>query len=480
MTEGLASKDTSLKIHPRREAVLAGFVVLMVTSLFSTISYYQARESLLHEVQEMLLHVARTAAVITDGDLHQTIKDPQQKNGSAYLKVQEPYRQILSVNPLIAYIYTAVIKDDGVYLIIDTQQIILSSDESKNPHKETADIMEKYEDISPAMEQALKQQKAKAENNVYQDEWGVFISAYAPIYNSKQEYLGIVGVDMDASDFNNRIESIRIPYYLGMGFVFIVSIILAITVYRVRLNQINRMQHYQSTNELLKRFLANFSHELRTPLNAIIGFSEILKKHFPVAPDSGRHAGYIEDIHYAGTHLLTIINNVLEFSKADIGVLEVNTTEFDVMYTLQKCIDIMRPNAQAAEVSIITNMAPQGFLCHLDHVKFKQITINLLSNAIKYNRPGGTVTVNAAIDHDKREMIFQIVDTGIGMNEEDIKIALLPFGQIDHGLSRMIEGSGLGLPLTKKFVEAMGGTFTVESKVKIGTNITFRLPVKVS
>jgi two-component system cell cycle sensor histidine kinase PleC len=223
------------------------------------------------------------------------------------------------------------------------------------------------------------------------------------------------------------------------------------------------------------QFLANISHELRTPLNAIIGFSDIIKNEARhVLPEA--HQGYMDDIHASGKHLLSLINDILDYSKAEAGKLEVNWEENDVGKIIRNSLRMVMPRAETAQVTLVEDIPSQHFVLVTDSKKLKQVLLNLLSNAVKFTPAGGEVRCAVWEDIGKQQLVIQVKDTGIGIAPKDISKVMMPFGQVDNKLSRKYEGTGLGLPLSRKFVELMGGEFTIESELNVGTAVTVRLP----
>ncbi len=235
----------------------------------------------------------------------------------------------------------------------------------------------------------------------------------------------------------------------------------------------------QSENRDKSQFLANISHELRTPLNAIIGFSEIIKNSAANEMDGKKLEGYINDIHSSGVHLLSLINDILDYSKAEAGKMEMEVSEVNLNKLVHNCVRLVTPRADAANVSLIEAMPKEILNIVTDSKKFKQILLNLLSNAIKFTPAGGEVRITAWADINSDTYMFEVRDSGIGIAPKDISRAMSPFGQVDSAMSRKYEGTGLGLPLTKKFVELMGGKFEIESEVGVGTTIRFSVPREV-
>lgn len=235
----------------------------------------------------------------------------------------------------------------------------------------------------------------------------------------------------------------------------------------------------QAENRDKSQFLANVSHELRTPLNAIIGFSEFIRSERSGPVGNEKYAEYIRDIHGSGVHLLSLINDILDYSKAEADKLELEVSEVDATKTARNCMRLVSPRAEAAQVKLMEEIPRDHFILKTDAKKLKQVLLNLLSNAVKFTPAGGSVMVSMWQNVMDGGLSIEVKDTGIGIAPKDISRAMAPFGQVDNTLSRKYEGTGLGLPLTRKFVEIMGGTFAIASEVGKGTTITITLPREV-
>ncbi len=230
----------------------------------------------------------------------------------------------------------------------------------------------------------------------------------------------------------------------------------------------------ESANMAKSRFLASISHELRTPLNAIIGFSSIITSQL-FGRIGEKYLEYSQDIHESGVHLLEIINDILDLSKAEAGKLTLEYEEFDVTRAIGKCLTIISERAAEGKVLIQKDIADDMPYMIADRVRFIQIILNLVSNAVKFTEVGGEVTISAKskpMGGNRTSFTFKIIDTGIGMSQQDVTKALQSFGQIDSGLNRKYEGTGLGLPLTRKLVELHRGEMKIESTPGKGTIVT--------
>ena len=228
-------------------------------------------------------------------------------------------------------------------------------------------------------------------------------------------------------------------------------------------------------NKSKSEFLATMSHELRTPLNAIIGFSEIIKKELfgPVGVE--RYVGYAGDIYESGSHLLGIINDILDLAKAESGKLQLNEQEFDLTRALETCIRICHGRAESGKLDLIFSGEQMTVYALGDERLLIQIVVNLLANAIKFTPEDGVVRLDLS-SNAQDGIHFVVSDTGIGIAPEDIERVLRPFEQVETSQSRHHGGSGLGLPYAKRLTELHGGKLKIESELGKGTTVTVTLP----
>jgi PAS domain S-box-containing protein len=231
----------------------------------------------------------------------------------------------------------------------------------------------------------------------------------------------------------------------------------------------------ETANLAKSSFLANMSHELRTPLNAVLGFSEMLERGTAGALDP-RQREYVGYIRQSGAHLLDIINEILDLAKIDAGKLELREDEgIDVRSLAEGCAAIVGECARAGGLRLETRIEEGLARLVADETRLKQILLNLLGNAVKFTEPGGSVVL-AARSTAGHGVEIEVADTGPGMTPAEIGVALEPFGQIDAGLARRRDGTGLGLPLARRLTELHGGSFCVDSKKGRGTRIVVGLP----
>jgi len=221
------------------------------------------------------------------------------------------------------------------------------------------------------------------------------------------------------------------------------------------------------------RFLANMSHELRTPLNAIIGFSEVMSREMfgPLGP---RYQEYSRLVHESGSHLLELINGVLDMSKIEAGKFELAEEVFDLDETAASAVRFVRLAAERARVGLKTDIAPAAHAIFADKRAVKQILVNLLSNGIKYTPAGGEVRVSARAD--QRGIEITVADTGTGISRADLARLGRPFEQVENAETRAKEGTGLGLALVKSLTAMHGGEAVLDSVMGEGTTVRVRLP----
>ncbi|GAA0571784.1 ATP-binding protein [Rhizomicrobium electricum] len=231
----------------------------------------------------------------------------------------------------------------------------------------------------------------------------------------------------------------------------------------------------EAANRAKSRFLASMSHELRTPLNAIIGFSDLVRNRVfgPMTPT--RYESYIEDIHQSGTHLLSLINDVLDMAKIEAQKFELVRSVFPIEQLAESAMLLVRPQALAKGLDLVDDIADADLLLDADERAMRQVLVNLLSNAVKFTAPGGSVRLFAEPAKDGG-LAIGVEDNGAGMDADGIATALEPFGQIQRDVTAERTGTGLGLPLAKAMIEHHGASFHIESELGIGTRIWAEFP----
>lgn len=377
--------------------------------------------------------------------------DHRVRSEEALREAEEKYRNM--VEKSLGGIYRAV--PEGYFIDANPAMAqILGYDSVKELLESITDINEQFYCDASAREKTLEKVGGEGlkdiESRVYKKDGSViWISeSFRPIYG----------------------ENDTILYYEGT--------IVDITKRKViEAALLKAKSHSDMASRSKSEFLANMSHELRTPLNAIIGFSEILKDELFGPLGAEEYKEYSGDIYNSGTHLLQIINDILDMSKIEAGKRELREDLIRIKDVSLVAFKMVKPKADSKSVTLENLISDDLPPLLAEQLAVKQILINLLTNAVKFTHEGGNVKLTTDFS-DKGELIFSVSDNGIGMREEDIEKALSAFGQIDGDLSKKESGTGLGLTLVKQLTELHGGRIKVESEVGKGTTVHVYFPAE--
>jgi signal transduction histidine kinase/putative methionine-R-sulfoxide reductase with GAF domain len=261
---------------------------------------------------------------------------------------------------------------------------------------------------------------------------------------------------------------------LGLLQTFADQAVIAIENARLLSELQRRTQELEVASQHKSEFLANMSHELRTPLNAIIGFSEVLTERM-FGELNEKQEEYLRDIYASGQHLLSLINDILDLSKIEAGRMELELTDFDLPTAIGNALTLVGERAGRRAIALHQAVDRRLGQIRGDERKIKQVLLNLLSNAVKFTPEGGRVDVRATVSDGRAEV--SVTDTGIGIAPEDQEAVFEEFRQVGTA-DKKVEGTGLGLTLSRKFIELHGGRIWVESQVGVGSTFTFTIPVR--
>lgn len=229
----------------------------------------------------------------------------------------------------------------------------------------------------------------------------------------------------------------------------------------------------ESASRAKSDFMANMSHELRTPLNAIIGFTEVMCRQMLGPIENEQYRNYLDNILDSSTHLLRMVNDLLDFEKIESSEFSLNEAVIDITDIIASSMNMLSHRAETNGVALYSEMLESGPLLSIDELAIKKALINVIANAVKFTPAGGGVAITCH-SAENSDVIIRVIDTGIGIGEDDLRRIMLPFVQVG-GVSS-VEGTGLGLSITKSLVELHGGTLSIESKSDQGTTVTITLP----
>jgi signal transduction histidine kinase/ActR/RegA family two-component response regulator len=425
------------------------------------------QEILLDDLRSSLGQTATTSAALIDGDLHQQMVEAGRPDPARYATMVRPLRLLLAANPDIRYAYTAILRDDTMYYVLDADpqddpDVILDPD----PAPPLAGEVETW-----------KTGRLVVEEEPSENSWGAGIRAYAPIRNAAGRMVAYVGVTLRAERYTSAVAAIRRAALVGASVSLLLAFVAGVILWRSRSQRDQALASAIAASRAKSEFLANMSHEIRTPMNAVIGMADLLLR----SGLSGDQRRYAETVGASARGLQDLLNDILDFSKIEAGRLE---TE-QVPLQLRECIDgvmaLMAPRGGAAGIELSREIEPALAEARFlgDPGRLRQVLLNLVSNAVKFTEHGRVdvrVTTVAA-DENCSQVRFEVVDTGIGISPDALPRLFQSFSQADGSMTRRFGGTGLGLAIARQLVTLMGGTIDAESEPGRGSRFWFTIPL---
>ena len=462
----------------RRPRVLGATVGLLLFTFaaFGMLAVHNfASDDIESAVRRSLQCVAIAAARSVPADVHARIHIAADEGSPAYQQALAPLEELQRTLPDIRYVYTFRQTADGVEFVVDpvTEPAPESRPDDHTPPGTP------YKPSDPAMLAAMDRKVATASAEVYSDHWGSFVSGYAPVFAADGTVECYVGVDMDAATYLAHMHAIDAVTGVGTGIAALASLLVA---YATCCWATSRLAEEASilaareeavrTSRAKSEFIANVSHEIRTPMTAILGYAEIMREDAAMGriSDLGSSAG--EVIARNGQHILGVVNDIIDAARVEAGEMSISRSPIDLRAIAHDAVRFLAARAAAKGIALHFEPGIRGPATAVsDPLRVRQILLNLIGNAVKFTE-FGSVTVDLSISGSR--WMISVRDTGPGMNEQEMALLFRRFSQTST--ADTVNGSGLGLALSRQLAHMLGGDLVAQSVPGAGTTFTLTLP----
>ncbi len=492
---------------PLLDAILAGIALFLLAAGALTWYHHKAQESLIQESRASLSRTAALAATFVDGDALDTVIAQGREDIPAWTRIETPLRRLQALAGDVRYAYVMRLDGDSVRFVVDASP---KGDHDRDGIEDHSPIGSSYPWAAPELFQALRDGSRQVDMQLIRDPWGIFLSAYAPVRNSRGTLLGVVGIDLDAREWVRSQIRLREAWLLCLVLIALSSLAAGLGVLLMRRRALSlrekereddhrsrvqalrfaqemetriqdRTRDLRHANQDLQRalrtretFLATANHELRTPLQSLMTSVEMLDQGLLGALNAAQHRR-VSTIRRCGRHLLDLITQVLDLSRSRSGKVELFVERLDLHALCEECLEILEDEARSREVKFRLRISPSTRWVDGDALRLRQILLNLLGNALQATPPGGTIEIATELAPSGQGISISVCDNGPGVPEE-IRPRLFRSLE-DPGILSDLNG-GLGLPLASWLATLHGGSLRHEPRQGRGSCFVLTLPSK--
>ena len=476
------------KVKPLRDALYAALITFGTSLIGLSIVYLQARDAQMAAIRSEVLQLATTGAAQLDGDLHAQLVSRDQDGSPEHERALAPLVRMHRATRGVLFMYTGTMRDGKIFWILDSARHyrVPGNDVAADP------LMTPYLGSDPDLLRAFRELTPQADPAPFVEGDHSYLSAYAPIHDSRGQAVGILGVDMVLDSLDARLGELKRAMGVALFVVLVLSGVAGFVALRIRkfsaaiVSKLriarSRAEENAAAAESASRakavFLAMMSHEIRTPMNGMLGVADLLRTMSPT-PEQKK---LLDILGSSGESLLRIINDILDFSKIEAERLELRARPFEIRGLLDELDMLLNAQARPKHVAFVieadSKLPPT---LNGDRQRLSQILLNLGTNAVKFT-DRGEVRLKVRLlgfDEGKAHLEFTMADTGIGMSAESLGRLFTPFTQLADSLQQR-GGTGLGLVITQKLVSLMGGEIRVSSVTGKGSSFTFSLKLPLA